>query len=1177
MGPAEEFRAVMREPRATTAFRGGNGMKGWRLAAAGFAVAALLAAAACSGNRKVVTVTIAPTTATVILGGSQQFTAAVQGTSNTSVNWSVSCSGASGSACGTITTAGLYTAPAALPSPSTNTVTVTATSAASSGSKSPATVTLDSGIRVQVAPATATVGTAERFTLTPTVTGTNIPANMTVTWTVGGVANGNTSLGQICVHNSNPCAAPTGPLPDPVDYLAPATAPSPNSLTVQATSSADTTMSGSMTMTVFAAADPAIASITPTTAAQGSVFQDVYLNATSGTDFLSTSTVLVNGTAVPTTFLSTALLRARIPANSLQVAATLAVVVERQNGDISNPENLQVVPQRPAVVAAVPRSLPQCVSSCGSASIVLDGGYYSPSTTAAFNGQPVGASVANSAQPNQLNVVLPSSALGTAGLFELAVENSGAAPGLAAINVAVEPSPPASPLLATIPVGGTPSAVAINRATGVAVVANSADNTITMFNPNTCSSSACTTTVAVGTDPTGVAIDDLRNLALVVNQGDNNLSVVDLSGVNPTQTVGLPSLPSGAAPVSVGVDPLTGHALVANARTNTATVIDDTQSPPAVLGTANVNTGGSNPQVGIEPALDWAIVTPAGSGNITAVDMSHTSINPSTNTSTFNIAFSISSISGNVTPTGTQGVAIDPETGQALFTNPSCSPGSLTCSVAFTFSLLDQTVTTVTSAPASLSAAAANPLTDVGVAVNSQTNSVSLIDLGGSAILSSPIAVGSTPVAVAVDAATNLAVVVNQGDNTVSVLSLGTIRPLHVTQLSPVLTFTSAGPLTLTILGNGFVSGSLVRLDGSTVTPTFVNSNGRELTVNVPATLLTGPRRIAVDVLNPDNSVSNAEPLTVIQAVPLGSGSAPGAVAVDPTRNLAVVANTGSNSVSVVDLATGTVVETFAVGSSPEGVAVIPRLGRAVVTNFGGNSATILDIVGDTVVSSISLGANGPIGVAMNQDTAVAAIAANTSNSLVLLGADTAVVQGSISVNQGPIATEIDPVLNLAAVADSTQNVVDLVNLGSHLIIKSLGLAPNAVFELPSGVALDPVSGAVTSACGGVPVTGACGVFLVANSLSNNLVLADPESFLLTPVRTGINPTSVAYNFQSATALTVNSASHTVSVMDYLGRHVQAILPLGGAPQQAVAVNSATNLAVVADQNDDQILLVPLP
>jgi len=1126
-------------------------MREWKLVAGALALAASLVAAGCSGNRTVVTVSVSPPNAAVILGGSQQFSAVVMGSSNTSVTWSVSCTGASGSGCGTISTTGLYSAPTTLPAPGTSQVTVTAASVAAPGAKATATVTLDSGIRVQISPLTALVGTSERLTLTPTVTGTSNPGQMTLTWTVAGQANGNTTVGQICLPASNPCQTPPGPLAGPVDFVAPTTAPNPGAETIVATSAADTGRAASMTMTTLTAVDPVITSITPANAPQGAVFQDVYLNVASPSNFFSTSTVLINTTAVPTTFLNGVLLRARIPATLLQAAGTLQVVVERQNGHLSAPQSLKVTPQRPALVATAPGSIPQCVSSCGAASIVLDGGYFTPSTTATFNGQPVVTSLVNPAQPNQLNVAVPGSALGTAGLFELAVQNSGAVPSEAATNVAIEPSLAANPpsVVATVAVGHAPSAVAVNIATGKAVVTNSADNTITIFDLNNCSSSCLTTTLPVGTNPTGVAIDGPRNRALVVNQGSNTMSAVDLVGALPTQTVNLPSLPAGAAPVSVGVNSLTGHALVANQHTNTATIIDDTQTPPVVLGTASVNTGGANPQVGIDPALDWAVVTPAGSGSIVAVDMSHTSINPVTNTATFNVVFTF-----NFSVTA-QGVAVNPETQQAIFTDPSCT--SPACNPAVTFSLLDQTVAPVTAAGPNLVAAADNPLTDVAVAVNSQTNSVSVVDMGGSAVLGSPIPVGHDPVAAAMDPATNLAIVVNQADGTASILSLGAIRPLQITQLSPVMTFTSNSSVTLTLLGKGFVSGSVVRLDGSSLTPTSVSS--RQIVVAVPSSMLTGPRRFAVDVQNPDATVSNAEPLTVIQPVPLGAGSAPGAVAVDPTRNLAAVANTGGNSFSTVNLTDGTVVSTLPVGTSPKAVAVIPRLGNAIVTNFGDNSASLVSIVNNSTIATTTVG-QGPVGVAVNEDSATALVANSISNSVNLLTADTGQAAGSVQVNQGPAAVGIDPGRNFAAVADATQNAVDLVNLATLQILKTLGLPPNAAFQLPSDVAFDPVTD----------------VFLVANSLTNNLIFADPGTFQLTPVRTGINPTSVAYNFQSATAVTVNTASHTVSILDFLGRHVRAILPLDGSPQHSVAINPMTNLAIVPDQAHDQILLVPL-
>ena len=82
-------------------------------------------------NGESISVTISPTTAVVVSGGSQQFTASVSGTSNTAVSWS-----ATG---GTISNTGMFSAPTT----STNgSVVVTATSVAQSSTSASANVTV---------------------------------------------------------------------------------------------------------------------------------------------------------------------------------------------------------------------------------------------------------------------------------------------------------------------------------------------------------------------------------------------------------------------------------------------------------------------------------------------------------------------------------------------------------------------------------------------------------------------------------------------------------------------------------------------------------------------------------------------------------------------------------------------------------------------------------------------------------------------------------------------------------------------------------------------------------------------------------------------------------------------------------------------------------------------------
>jgi hypothetical protein len=88
----------------------------------------------------VVVVSVTPASASVVTGATQQLNASVTGTANTAVTWTLQGAGCSGTACGTISAAGLYTAPSAAPSPAD--VTVTATSSADSSKTGSASVAI---------------------------------------------------------------------------------------------------------------------------------------------------------------------------------------------------------------------------------------------------------------------------------------------------------------------------------------------------------------------------------------------------------------------------------------------------------------------------------------------------------------------------------------------------------------------------------------------------------------------------------------------------------------------------------------------------------------------------------------------------------------------------------------------------------------------------------------------------------------------------------------------------------------------------------------------------------------------------------------------------------------------------------------------------------------------------
>ena len=87
-----------------------------------------------------ITVTVSPTGASLLTDSTQVFSATVAGSSNQTVSWSVNGIAGGNSTVGTVSAAGLYVAPAAVPNPAA--VTVRATAAANGTSYGEASVTI---------------------------------------------------------------------------------------------------------------------------------------------------------------------------------------------------------------------------------------------------------------------------------------------------------------------------------------------------------------------------------------------------------------------------------------------------------------------------------------------------------------------------------------------------------------------------------------------------------------------------------------------------------------------------------------------------------------------------------------------------------------------------------------------------------------------------------------------------------------------------------------------------------------------------------------------------------------------------------------------------------------------------------------------------------------------------
>jgi DNA-binding beta-propeller fold protein YncE len=1190
------------------------------------AILAMVLAASCGSNSTTAGVTITNPTSnpvSVLENGTQQFNASVSGVSTTTVYWQVCLPAATASveptSCtpipgvttgtggltgyGTITQNGLYTAPNTIPSP--DTFVVMAASTVDYTKFAVISVTVATQVQVQMNPTSATMAAGEHFQFAATVTGTS---NTNVTWSVDGNDGGNATDGYICPNPAAPQPCTAG------EYFAPT--PAPGSVTITATSAADTTASASAAVTVEATATPTFTGIEPAAVGEGAAQVDVYME---GSNLLNTTLLEVGSTTLPQsaiTWISSSLMRATVPGTLLEQPGNVTLTAVSQNGDTSLATfNLAVNPMRPALVAVSPDTTQQ---GAGGTSVTLTGGYYVPGrTVATFNGSGAGVTTSYT-DSRHLNVSLGAGSLDTPGLYSLFLQNSDAAavsPPIASMtakNVAVTPDPSVigTVPLATVGVGSGPTAAAVDYATGNVLVANTGEGTVSVVNLAT--NSANPNKIAVGNSPTGIAVDDMLSppLALVVNNADQTVSTINLSTMSVVGTplsVSLTTVTPVPLPYSIGINPMTHHAIVTYQNSPYATILDLSTGTPVILtefgGQFTNYSTGNNPTVAVDERLNWAVVTPgsSGIGVINVVDLGRNAI-PGVDSGRQPQMIATASFSPSFT---TLGVGINSETHQALFTDPNAA--TLT-----SFDIFNDTVNTtqftlngVTVSEKGYVAAAASPLTNEAIAVNSGSTAT-VVELDNGNVLQTVNGLGNNPIAAAIDPATNEAVVVNQGDGTVSILSLGAVRTNQIVEESPEMTFTSASPVTVTVTGSGFGAGAQVRLDQVPVATSTVTSSCttttpsvcRQLTATVPASMLGSARRYALDVLNTDATISNVTDFNVVQ--PVVVGTRPVGVAVDTDRHMAVVTNAGDSTVDLVALspatpvgnnggtagAVGVVGSPITVGATPEGVGVIPRLGLAVTANYNNNSFSVIDEtqVAGPKTTGLCTGCVQPIGIGVDSDNGSAVITFTVPTPTLVLG-ELSVIQvasatagSAVQVFQLPTGVAIDPTLAYAAVSASQSGDVNILNLATFALVGAGGGVTN--FSVPAGIIFDPLNQE----------------FVVANSLANTLVLLNPNTFQTTSISSGIDPTSVDYDFQTSTLVAVNSTSNTMSVLDYdcppqagstacANPAVRAVVG-AAAPQpassvaigaNALGIDSMLGVIVTVDPNNNRVLLVPLP
>ena len=1100
---------------------------------------ALTVALGCGGNEastpSAVSVAVSPGFASVFLNKSLQFATFITGTVNTEVTWDVNGTAGGSATLGTIDENGLYTAPSTIPSPAT--VTITATSKEDTSASDSALLTIISGVRISVAPTAATLGTGEHFTFTATVTNPGCdpvatPTCLDVTWSV---------------------PAGSGTIDATGTYTAPATTPSPATVTITATAAADTTVTATVTATISDSVDPTLTSVSPKTAARGSLFQDVFL---TGTNFTSTTAIFLNGTQLNSQSVfraSPSVLRVRLSAETLSAppgSGILELSAARQTGAVQTcaPDVTQcqviVVGVRPGLVGPSPDSIAQGTS--GTLNFNVNGGFFgtaaSPAVAATYDGGLRAVQFPSDSdllgKTRRLSMTIGGAAnpgdLGTPGLHPITVRRADAASVFAAANLAVQPDYAASSItsLGVLPVGTTPGAVDINPATGIAVVTNAGSHDITLVDltggaPSVLTPSLCTGEVgtatapcAISSGPRSVAVDYVRNLALVANTASSSVAVINLATGAVTAVIATQD-----PPAAVGVNSVTGRALVAVQTRNYGLLIDLTLPAPAIVGTVSIVTG-PEPHIAVEPRLNWAVATPGNVGSLGIVDLSRQTTNVITN---------ISRTSGTVTVTVQGSTVADPQPplavvpGDAVLIqgisdttfNGIYTVIAMTSATTFTYSQVnDSGHPNVASSAVTGQASYARPVATApvttaiqGIGINPETQNAVLLDpsAGGNVLFFNLLdqALAGLPqnqigsftregnIAGAFNPLTNVAVVVNQfaGSNQLAVIDASTPRVLttFTTGPTPVAVAVDAGANRAIIVNRG--DNTVAVLSLGVIRPLSIAQTSPKTFENLSTLAATG--------------TPAAQTLTV-----LGSGFVSGGSQV---------------RLDGINLATTFVSDRKLTAVAPAALLSTARRFAVDVENPGGIVSNFSDF---TVIQSVDVAAGTgcteaprPTGVGIDTQQNIAVVSLFGCNTAALINLSTG-TGSTVSVGSNPFGVAVLQRSHSAVVANNGSDNASIINVLGGSVTNTV-----ATGARPMGVAVNEATGEAA----------------VANSVANTITFFDVASPTATSIATGQRPVAVAFNYTSGVigvaAASGNSVSFGAATDTTLGTSFTVSLP----------------------------------
>ena len=594
-------------------------------------------------------------------------------------------------------------------------------------------------------------------------------------------------------------------------------------------------------------------------------------------------------------------------------------------------------------------------------------------------------------------------------------------------------------IVTTVTIGNQSSVgpffMAANPNTNLIYCVNGADNTVTVINGNTLS----TSTISVGSGPIGITCNPNTNTIYVANNASSSISVINGATNTVSSTVSI-----GYALIGIKVDPISNilygitstQFIAYNCYTNTVTNV--------ILVPGSSNLFG----IDLDPYTNKLYLCDVVSNSVYVYNTVSLSL-LATVTSTINAPRTL---------------AVNPYTDSLYIPNSGTTNVSVISTVSYeaeipiptngSYEPLDVAINTVTNT-IYIGTSVSNSVQ----VINGNTNTVTATILGFSSPRSIVTCYGNAYFQVQDVTGNEVLQVYANGSRQVEVN--GTLRlqstggtghaydniSLDLTQNGPGApyydqTFNSHYPNVTQTYGVIYANDSTDAgnpifsfnpVSGTGIMSTYAVGNGsNQIAINSNTNNLYAISSTGLYVVNANTNV-----LTAI--VPLGISGA-FSIMINPTTNVIYVGNTGSaGSVAVVDGATNTLIN-----GSPITVQNSPRYGdvnyntnTVYLANFSSNSLSVINGSTNTVTTNIT-GFNGPFGVAVNSNTNMIYVTNSATGTTSVVNGLSNTIVATITVGTLPEYIALNPVTNYIYVSNVTSATVSCINGYSNTVTSSV-------------------------------------------------------------------------------------------------------------------------------------------